>query len=331
MIVPCYNVEPWVERCIISLLAQTWRELEIVAVNDRSTDGTAAILNRLAKDQPRLRVLHLPVNVGLHAARCAGFMASTGTLVGFVDADDHVEQDMYRHLAEALLRTGADIALTGHRTVREDGTMQHEHHYAHEQVMADHLLERFARGEFGSGVIWNKLYRKDNIADGMSLTLNRAYDSGADYIVGVGCFADARKVVVVPGIPYHYELRHGSMSLANTGAAAFVFLLECHVACLKAYTRREERVLQAVDLLYARQLRFKNYSVADPQLLQPFRGRAAAVLQDLARLRPQALYALIHTFDPTLDPPPPQKLRYHLGQVRRSLGSAVKALFHGRA
>ncbi|MCO5273460.1 MAG: glycosyltransferase [Flavobacteriales bacterium] len=331
VIVPCYNMEPWAERCIGSLLAQHYANMEIIAVNDCSTDGTGALLDRLALKDDRVKPLHLPANGGLHAARQAGFNVARGDLIGFVDADDHVGPDMYASLAGALQRTGADMALCGHRGIRGDGTVQRHHDYGKEEVLEDRLLERFAQGEFGSGVIWSKLYRRHIIQPGMELALDRRLDSGADYIVGVGCFTAARSVVTVAGTPYLYALRTDSMSMSMQTARAFVFLLDCYAACLEVYAHGPEAVLRQVDALYRRQLRFNGYRVGQAEELLPHREYLAQVLARFGQVRPQALYGLVHTFDPREVPPVPAGVRFHLGQVRRSLAKAVHALFHGKA
>lgn len=331
VIVPCYNMEPWAERCIGSLLAQHHANLEIIAVNDCSSDGTGALLDGMALKDDRVKPLHLPANGGLHAARQAGFSVAKGDLIGFVDADDHVGPEMYASLAGALLRTGADMALCGHRGVLGNGAVQRHHDYGKEAVLEDRLLERFAHGEFGSGVIWSKLYRRHIIQPGMELALDRRLDSGADYIVGVGCFTRAHRVVTVPGTPYHYALRTESMSMSMQAARAFVFLLDCYAACLEVYSREPEAVLHQVDTLYQRQLWFNGYRVVQTEDLLPHRAYLAGVVARLGQVRPQALYGLVHTFDPVTQPPAPQQARYHLGQARRALANTLKALIHGRA
>ena len=331
VIVPCYNVEQWAERCISSLLAQTHPNFEVVAVNDCSTDGTGSLLDRMALADERLRPVHLATNGGLHAARRAGLKEARSGLIGFVDGDDHVEPDMFFTLAEALHRTGTDMALCGFRIERLDGILKRPFSYPHEVVLEDTLPDRFARGEFGSGAIWNKLYKRNIIEPELDLALDRRLDSGADYIVGVGCFARAGKVVTVPGTPYNYALRPDSMSMAKKGAPSFVFQMECYAACAEAHAHMEEPVLQAIDRLYARQMTFYNYRVESIRDLVPHRERLSASLLTLARVRPQAVYHLVHAFDRSNQPPIALPVRFHLGQLRISIPKAIKALIKGRA
>lgn len=331
VIIPCYNVAPWAERCIRSVLAQEGVRLEVVAVDDRSGDGTGALLDDLALGDARLKVLHLPANVGLHAARRAGFQAATGALIGFVDGDDHVDPAMYARLAGALVRTGADIALGGWRAAWEDGQEESAFNHPAERVITDDLPGRFARFEFGKGVVWNKLYRRAIITPAMGMELDRALDSGADYLIGFGNFMRAEKVVTVPGALYHYALRRASMSNAMDRAKAFTHLLACYAAAVTLYAPEGETLLAAIDESYRRQLHFSGYRVDHPADLQTYGPQLARAMARLAEHRPQAIHALVRTFDPEATPLPPMRPRYYLGQARAALRKALRAMIKGRA
>ncbi len=331
IVVPCFNAITTVESCISSILAQNYRELEVIAVDDCSTDGTRELLDRLALGDGRLKVIHSPANGGPHKARQLGLEAAAGTLIGFVDSDDRVQADFVSALALPLIRHQADIAICGFMRVDEHG-VSHAHRFTAAEKVVDHdILLRFSQFKFGSGLLWNKLFRSGLIRDHMAFPLERSVDFGEDYIVSVGCFAASARVVVVPGTPYEYLFHAGSGSRAADAGRAFARILNGYAKCLEVHSDKGEAVLQCIDRIYRHQLRFEGYSVADPSALRRHRDMLSSALERFARTRPEALHSLIHTFDPTLDPPPPQKLRYHLGQVRRSLGSAVKALFHGRA
>ncbi|MFT3885235.1 MAG: glycosyltransferase family 2 protein [Flavobacteriales bacterium] len=327
VIIPSYNMAPWVERCVRSVLGQAHARLEVIAVNDRSTDDTGTLLDALAASDPRLKVLHLPVNLGLHAARRAGFEAAQADLIGFVDSDDHVPADLYALLAEALARTGADIALGGWRAVGEDGRAESEFTYSDEQVFTDDLPGRFARLEFSKGVVWNKLYRREIIAPAMAMKLDRAVDSGADYIIGLGNFMRARKVVTVPGATYFYVQRRASMSNGMDRAKAFAHLVRCHATAISQYAADGEQILAAVDESYRRQLRFSCYTMDNQSDLLPYRDELSQALARIAEVRPQAIYPLIHTFDRSTEADPVLPLRFHLGQIRISLGKVLTTLF----
>lgn len=98
VIIPAYNVAPFLPRCLDSLLSQTWQHFELIVVDDGSTDDTAAIVDAYAARDPRVHVLHQQ-NGGVSSARNAGLAASHGELIGFADGDDWVKPDYLQRLA----------------------------------------------------------------------------------------------------------------------------------------------------------------------------------------------------------------------------------------
>ena len=101
VIVPVYNVAAWLPRCVDSILAQTYENLEILLVDDGSTDGSGNICEEYAKKDTRIRVLHKE-NGGLSSARNAGLDAAAGAYIGFVDSDDWIAPEMYAELRRTL-------------------------------------------------------------------------------------------------------------------------------------------------------------------------------------------------------------------------------------
>lgn len=125
VIVPVYNTEQYLRRCLRSLLRQTLKELEIVAVDDGSTDGSPAILKEYAERFPgKLRVLTQERNGGQAAARNRGLRAARGEYVGFLDSDDFARPEMFRELYEAGAAAGADYVACGYTdTAKENGQL----------------------------------------------------------------------------------------------------------------------------------------------------------------------------------------------------------------
>ena len=114
VIVPFYNAAPWLERCLKSLLAQYLRELEIILVDDASTDASPKIAERYTGRYPdRIRYLRQESNMGPGAARNVGLSLARGEYVGFVDADDMAEPEMFSSLYATARKTGAQVAVCG--------------------------------------------------------------------------------------------------------------------------------------------------------------------------------------------------------------------------
>ena len=112
IIVPVYNTEPYLPQCLDSILAQTYTDLEILLIDDGSTDRCGEICNQYAARDPRIRVFHTE-NRGLSAARNLGLDQAKGDYIGFVDSDDWIEPDMYEVLLQKAEETKADIVECG--------------------------------------------------------------------------------------------------------------------------------------------------------------------------------------------------------------------------
>ena len=114
VVVPVYNVEAYLDRCVESLVAQTLRDIEIILVDDGSTDNSPTLCDAWADKDARIRVVHKE-NGGLSDARNAGVEAAQADWIGFVDSDDWVELDMYETLYRHIVEDGSDIAVCGTR------------------------------------------------------------------------------------------------------------------------------------------------------------------------------------------------------------------------
>lgn len=120
IIVPVYNIKEYLERCVESILAQTWENLEVLLVDDGSTDGTEKLVDELQKRDGRIRVFHKE-NGGSSSARNLGICEAKGRYLGFVDSDDYIEPLMYERLHCAIQETGMPIAQGGRREMDEQG------------------------------------------------------------------------------------------------------------------------------------------------------------------------------------------------------------------
>ena len=120
ILVPVFNVEPYLEKCLKSLLAQTFQDIEIILVDDGSTDGSGEICDRFATTDERIHVIHKP-NEGLSCARNIGISASTAPYIMFADSDDWVEPDFCQSPYRAAVDNNADLVLFSFTLVPADG------------------------------------------------------------------------------------------------------------------------------------------------------------------------------------------------------------------
>ena len=134
VIVPVYNVEQYLERCVDSIINQTYKNLEILLVNDGSTDNSGQLCDELAKKDDRIRVIHKE-NGGLSDARNVGIDEAEAELIGFIDSDDYIDEDMYETLYRQLRESNADLSMCGHYDVFHQIPEKQVPH--HDAVIAD--------------------------------------------------------------------------------------------------------------------------------------------------------------------------------------------------
>lgn len=116
VIIPVYNAQKYLLECVSSVRSQTYPDLQIILINDDSTDSSGAICDTLTNEDSRIQVIHQP-NRGVSAARNAGLKAATGDLISFIDADDTLDPDMYEYLIRLLEEYDADIAHCAYRHI----------------------------------------------------------------------------------------------------------------------------------------------------------------------------------------------------------------------
>lgn len=162
VLVPVYNTEPYLERCVDSILAQTYRNFELVIVDDCSPDGAGALADRLAEGDGRIAVFHHARNTGLSGARNTGLEHSRGEFVTFVDSDDWVEPDYLEYLHGVMEATDAGIGISRHHF-----TSRYRQQVEDDEI-ASISPEDFLCGIFYNRIniaVWNKMYRRSVISD----------------------------------------------------------------------------------------------------------------------------------------------------------------------
>lgn len=209
VIVPAYNTGAWLPRCLDSLWNQTYENLEIIVVNDGSTDDTKEVLDAWARGRNRVKVIHKE-NGGVTSARLRGVAEAEGDWIGFADGDDVVEPDMFRHLHENA--RGADISHCGHQVIFPDGRVEYVHNTGVKQEQ-DHLtaLRELLDGGQVESSLCTKLFRRE-LFEGLTEWMEPAIRNNEDLLMNYYLFARAKSAVYEDVCPYHYILRAGSAS-----------------------------------------------------------------------------------------------------------------------
>ena len=205
VIVPVYNVEAYLDRCVQSIVDQSYKNLEIILVDDGSPDNCPALCDAWAAKDSRIKVIHQE-NAGGGAARNVALDVALGEFVSFVDSDDYISPTMYQHLF-SLFGKDTDIVeceyLDVHRDYALFGNEKSKFFiYTTQEAMSEHIRDHFFRQ-----IIWNKLYRRDVIGDTRFPVGKRIDDEFWTYRV----IANARKLVHTSCKMYAYRQQPGSV------------------------------------------------------------------------------------------------------------------------
>lgn len=205
IIVPIYNVEEYLEDCLDSIEDQSYTNLEILLVDDGSTDKSGAICEEYQKRDDRFKAIH-QANRGVSDARNRGLLEATGEYIGFVDPDDFIERDYFDILISQMEKTKADIVVCGYRTFEraeeENAIIEMGIYNAHE------LIAELLQNDSMPCYLWNKLYKRA-VFKGIIFPVGRRYE---DVWVMHLIFMNAERISVVNDMIYHYRLREGSIT-----------------------------------------------------------------------------------------------------------------------
>ena len=241
IIVPVYKVEPYLRKCLDSIVNQTYENLEIILVDDGSPDSCGAICDEYAARDERIRVIHQP-NGGLSAARNRGLEAAAGDYVAFVDSDDWVEPDMYGYLLSGAEQVGADIAVCGIFEELPDRQVCRHWQEAETFDTEGALEQLFLRKKYSHSA-WDKLYRR-TLFDGVRFPEGRNFE---DIATTYRVFEKARTVQLMPEAKYHYLQRPDSIM----GDGSLRNRVDSYLAAKAQYLDMKDRWPQFRGLLEA--------------------------------------------------------------------------------
>lgn len=234
IIVPVYNVEKYLDRCMQSVLHQTYRNLEIILVDDGSTDSSGKMCDDYARQDRRIKVIHKK-NGGLSDARNAGLAQTSGDYIGYVDSDDWVEPDMYERMHRACVENDAQVAVCRYFSEFKDRT---ESGGSGDVVplSRDGLLRIYIGGHDAYIIynsVWSKLFRKD-LVQGMVFPKGR---NSEDIMYTTRAFCKSDRAVYLDTCLYHYVIdREGSIMNVAGGERMFCdeipFWRE-HITCIE--------------------------------------------------------------------------------------------------
>lgn len=195
VIIPVYNVENYLRKCLDSLVNQTLKDIEIIVVNDGTLDNSQEIIDEYVKKYPKKVVSIIQENGGQGAARNTGLLHAKGEYIGYVDSDDYVEENMYEELYKKAKEEDSDIVICGNNVVKENYEF-----LSKEDVDKEFLLGKMA--------VWNKIYKKNIIVDNKIQFRSKVWYEDLDFTMKV--YFSSKKISYVDKPLYNYLLREGS-------------------------------------------------------------------------------------------------------------------------
>ena len=255
IIVPVFNSGSRLRKSIGSLLNQTFSDIQIIAVNDHSTDDSGALLDEISATDSRLDVIHLDKNIGMCAARGVGIKRSSSPWIGFLDDDDRAHPSMYGTLRQRALDTDAEIAICGTRLVDKNGRIIKRWAYFSKEFEAtDNLCVAFCRRRFGGSMVWNKLYRSHIMKGSADLQFKWRPNAVEDTLVNIGCFREAKKVAIVNACLHDYLIHDESFVHSADHITSFVRLFRGFAMAIDNFGNESDEILHAISGLFRLQM-----------------------------------------------------------------------------
>lgn len=218
IIIPVYNVQNYLQICIESVVKQTYQNIEIILVDDGSTDNSGKLCDQFQKMDARIKVIHQQ-NSGSTAARNAGLRMAIGKYVGFVDSDDWIEEDMYEVLYRAIKSSNAEIAVARQyidrgeieyperlRSIYQGTYQKFDNTVVHNIIYSDDYKNKGI-----SPNLWDKLFEK-NLLENFQLKVDVGTKFAEDDLAVYSCLLEADVVTFVNKPVYHYRQRPGSVT-----------------------------------------------------------------------------------------------------------------------
>lgn len=240
IIVPVYNVEKYIEKCLYSLVNQTLKDIEIIVVNDGSTDESELIINKY-KEQYRQIKYVVKKNGGLSDARNYGLSYALGEYIGYVDSDDYVELNMYEKLYKKAKDTSADIV---------ECNLFHDYHNNMDSEIGDKIYNRDKMIMVGRSVVWNKIYnRKWLLKAGIKFPKGCIYEDVEFYVKLV---PHINKIEYIDDVCIHYVQRSTSINYGSTLKTMDILTVLENIKKYYVEIGEFEKYKSALEFLYTR-------------------------------------------------------------------------------
>ncbi len=257
IIIPAYNIAPYIGKCLESVLVQTLKNIEVIVVDDGSNDNTAEVIRTYADSDKRVRLLQ-KVNGGVTSARLTGIQVAEGEYIGFVDGDDTIDSDMFERLLNNARKYHADISHCGYQMVFPNRV---DYYYNTGRLLQQdntEALKDLISGAFVEPGLWNKLFHRKLFA---KLLQNNLMDSkikyNEDLLMNYYLFRECSRAVYEDWCPYQYLVRNNSATSASISVQKLTDPIKVSI-----YLERETKKNRDIQQIALKKLAYQLVNVA---------------------------------------------------------------------
>lgn len=290
VIIPAYNAEKYIERCINSLLCQTHRTLEIIVVDDGSTDETGNLLDAMAAQDARIVPIHQK-NAGAAQARLAGIRRATGDYLTFVDADDTIDRTMLAYLLALLHTTDCQIACCQYHLFSENAAPPPA---VREGTVREYGFEEVIRYLYQDNLwsLWGKLYKK-RLFDEEQLMV-KPLRVGEDLLLACSLYRQCTKIAVSNAKLYYYFRHSGSVMAQALSPAHIRDSMQAYQLMAQSMEKDSKAYEYHIQNMLSNDFGFLNRIILKKSCFECYDELRAEILQ-------YRHYAFIHKDNPTLN------------------------------
>lgn len=237
IIVPVYNVEKYLDKCLASILEQTFKDFECIIIDDGSPDNSNIIIDKYVKLDQRFKVIHQK-NMGLSAARNAGLDIAKGDYIVFVDSDDYIADDYLEKFALKIADTDADMVICGLIEVYKDYEKNKVFTAESIKVIKQNIL-----ADVWPSYVWNKCYKKDLFTN-IRFPVGKIFE---DILTIPELCLYAQKIVCIPDKLYYYNRQNENSITANMSFEKMYNLFQGHLKNRNLAIMNNIRCLKLID------------------------------------------------------------------------------------
>lgn len=238
---PCYNVEKYIDRCISSLLNQTYKNTEIILIDDGSEDSTGFILDKYAKTNDNIRVIH-QTNSGVSSSRNVFLNHANGDYIYFVDPDDYIAENLIEKVYRYSIDNQCDLVLFGRYNVYPNGSITENIPIAQTGIINKNEIMRLLLADKIQSHLWQKFYKKE-LWENIRFSTDRVY--GEDIAVLHRVFENANRIGNIPLPLYYYQINENSLT---TSYRPFKWM-SLYLAFRERYEFAHEKYPQYEDII----------------------------------------------------------------------------------